>query len=77
MLARWGQLPPNGTVDPAAIEPIPERSWILDLDMFSTKPSRFNEDVVVARATSFAERLYTFFRWFVNDEFLRRYRGDA
>jgi len=77
MLARWGQLPPNGTVDPSAIEPIPERSWILDLDMFSTKPTRLNEDEVVAQATSFSERLYTFFRWFVSDDFLRLYGGAA
>lgn len=77
MLARWGLLPPNGTVDPAAIEPIPEPSWILDVDMFSTKPMRFNQDVVVGRAKSFTERIYTFFRWFVNDEFLRRYGGEA
>lgn len=77
MLARWGQLPPNSTVDPSAIESIPERSWILDVDMFSSKPMRFNQDVVVDRAKSFAERIYTFFRWFVNDEFLRRYGGEA
>ncbi len=76
LLARWGKLPPHGTVDPTAIEPIGDRSWILDLDMFSTKPAIFSETEIMTKANLFAERLYTFFRWFVSEEFLRRY-GSA
>ena len=75
--ARWGRLPRNGTVDPAALEPIDDVSWILDLDMFTTKPQPFDVEAVMASADSFAARLYTFFRWVVTPEFLRRYGGNV
>jgi uncharacterized protein (TIGR04255 family) len=75
ILARWGRLPPGATVDPAAIEPAKEKSWILDLDMFSASAMPFAVDRVVADAQRFAERLYTIFRWAVTDDFLRRYGG--
>lgn len=75
MVARWGLLPPGVTIDPTAIEPAPEKSWILDLDMFSASPVPFGVDRVVDDARRFAERIYTFFRWAVTDDFLRRYGG--
>ena len=76
VVARWGLLAKDATVDPAAIEPIPEPSWVLDLDMFSARPVPFVVDRVVEDATRYAERIYTFFRWAVTDEFLRRYGGS-
>jgi uncharacterized protein (TIGR04255 family) len=76
LLARWGKLPPSGTVDPGAIEPIGEDSWILDLDMFTAEPRPFDVDQIVNEAQRFAERLYTVFRWAVTDEFLRLYGGE-
>ncbi|MGE5362165.1 MAG: TIGR04255 family protein [Bacteroidales bacterium] len=75
VLARWGVLPPGATVDPAAIEPANEKSWILDLDMFSTSPMPFVVDDVVAEARRYSERIYTVFRWAVTDGFLVRYGG--
>ncbi|MEK7470201.1 MAG: TIGR04255 family protein [Planctomycetota bacterium] len=75
MTARWGCLPAGATPDPSAIEPMSDRSWILDLDMFSAAPSEFSVDTVVATATRFAERIYTVFRWAVTDEFLRHFGG--
>jgi uncharacterized protein (TIGR04255 family) len=75
VLARWGCLPPGATVDPAAIEPAKEKSWILDLDMFSAAPMPFVVDRVVAEAQRYAERIYTIFRWVVTDDFLLRYGG--
>ena len=33
-------------------------------------------DATVAQARSFAERIYSIFRWAVTDEFLRRYGGQ-
>lgn len=76
LLARWGHLPAGGTVDPNAIEPIDERSWILDIDMFSPQQRRFAADELIGDLEGFAERLYTMFRWAVTDEFLRRYGGE-
>lgn len=75
VLARWGFLPPGATVDPAAIEPAKEKSWILDLDMFSAAPMPFVVDGVVEQAQRYAERIYTVFRWAVTDQFLVRYGG--
>jgi uncharacterized protein (TIGR04255 family) len=77
MIARWGSLPPGVTIDPTAMEPIDESSWILDLDMFTSASMPFSVDRAVEDATRFAERIYTFFRWAVTDEFLRRYGGKV
>ncbi len=76
LLARWGCLPPEATVDAAAIEPAKEKSWLLDLDMFSTAPMPFVVDQVVAEARRYAERVYTLFQWAVTREFLVRYGGQ-
>ena len=76
LLARWGLLPTGGTVDPAAIEPFAEPSWILDLDLFRSAPSVFDPEEIVTRARAYAERIYAFFRWVVTDDFLRRYGGQ-
>lgn len=75
--ARWGVVPAAATVDPAAIEPLDEPSWILDLDAFATRSQAFDVDDLITRTTAFAERIYSFFRWTVTDEFLRRYGGDV
>ena len=75
MITRWGSLPPGATVDPAAIEPTNQPSWILDLDMFSSGPTPFSVERAVQDAARFAERIYTVFRWAVTDDFLRRYGG--
>lgn len=77
LLARWGTLSPGTTVDPAAVEPAPEKSWLLDLDMFSATPMAFVVDKVVERAQRYAERIYTVFRWAVTDEFIVRYGGTS
>lgn len=75
LLARWARLPPNATVDPAAIEGINEPSWLLDLDMFSTEASAFTGKQVLTKVSDYADRIYTFFRWAVTDEFLKLYEG--
>jgi uncharacterized protein (TIGR04255 family) len=75
ILARWGLMPASSTFDPNAIEPIAEPSWILDLDMYLSKKREFNIDTLMSEGQRFAERLYTFFRWSVEDDFLRRFGG--
>lgn len=75
LLARWGQLPPKATVDPAALDVIAEPSWILDLDMFRATSGPFDSKLVVSEVDEYADRIYTFFRWAVTDDFLRLYGG--
>lgn len=73
LLARWGRLPARSTVDPAAVDPVDEPSWILDVDAFQQKTDVLDVERIVSRARTLAERIYSFFRWAVTDEFLRRY----
>lgn len=73
--ARWGLLPANATIDPAAVEPIIEPSWVLDLDMSLSTPRAFTVEGLVSEAQQFAERIYTVFRWVVKDDFLQRFGG--
>ncbi|RME42515.1 MAG: TIGR04255 family protein [Deltaproteobacteria bacterium] len=73
--ARWGHLPAGATIDPTAIEPGDEKSWILDLDMFSTERRPFQAGPLADDLLRFAERIYAVFRWSVTDEFLRQYGG--
>jgi uncharacterized protein (TIGR04255 family) len=78
--ARWGCLPANSLIDPIAIEPITEPSWILDLDMFTTpfaNIKEFDVEVMMEDANYFAERLYTFFRWAVTEHFLCHFGGEV
>lgn len=75
VLTRWGLLPAHTTVDPAAVDPIAEKSWILDVDVFQAESCVLDVDAIVDQARGFAERIYSIFRWAVTAEFLRRYGG--
>ena len=74
--ARWGLLPPQATVDPAAYPPVDRPTWILDLDMFQEAETLFAADELAATAERLAEQVYAVFRWAVTDEFLRHYGGE-
>ncbi|MEA5488516.1 MULTISPECIES: TIGR04255 family protein [Pseudanabaena] len=76
IVARWGSLPSGVTFDPSAIAPIAEPSWILDLDMSLSKNRGFNIESLILEGQNFSERIYTFFRWAVNNDFLRRFGGE-
>lgn len=75
IVARWGLLPQGGTYDPDVIKPITEPSWILDLDMSLSENTEFMVERIAQLAKEFSERLYTFFRWVIQDEFLLRFGG--
>lgn len=76
VMTRWGLVPARGTVDPAAVDPIDEPSWLLDVDAFEAETREFDVEASLRRARGFAERIYSVFRWAVTDEFLRRYGGQ-
>lgn len=75
LLARWGLIPSNSTFDPNTIEPINQPSWILDLDMSISENQEFNVEKILDDTKRFSERIYTFFRWSVTDEFLSHFGG--
>ncbi|MBW4674410.1 MAG: TIGR04255 family protein [Desmonostoc geniculatum HA4340-LM1] len=76
IVARWGAMPAGTTFDPESIEAVGEASWILDIDMSISQNRQFCVEELMGEAQHFAERIYTFFRWAVKDDFLRRYGGE-
>ena len=74
MHARWGLLPPKATFDPG-IEGSEVLSWVLDLDLYTTRQEAFAPDALIAKAEATCERIYRFFRWAVTDEFLKAHGG--
>jgi len=76
LLVKWGRLPPQATLDPAVVEPMPTPSWVLDIDAFTVGDrTRFEADAVADQADFLAQKCYAFFRWAVTDTFLRTYGG--
>jgi uncharacterized protein (TIGR04255 family) len=77
LLARWGKVPRGMTIDPTVMQPTEEDSWIIDLDLSETSEMQFDPEALIARVRTYAERIYTVFRWMVTNEFLREYGGDV
>lgn len=77
LLARWGRLPAQMTVDPNLLPPITEDSWLIDLDVSRAGQAAFDAKGIVETARRAAERVYAVFRWMVTEEFLRAYGGNA
>lgn len=75
IIARWGLMPGDVTFTPD-IEPVAESSWMLDIDMSLSKNREFSIKELMSEGRCFAERIYTFFRWAVKDDFLRRFGGE-
>jgi uncharacterized protein (TIGR04255 family) len=75
LLARWGSLPANATVDPQAVEPIAAPSWVFDLDISATGQWPFEAAAIGDRLLAFAKRNYAVFRFVVKEDFLIYYGG--
>ena len=76
--ARWGYMPPNQTHEPDLMPPVDTPCWFLDTDAYREfpDPKKFNADEIARHATELATRSYGFFRWVVNEEFLRACGGQ-
>jgi uncharacterized protein (TIGR04255 family) len=72
---RWGTLPAGATYDPG-IEPARDASWVFDLDHYTSKPEDFDLATIGHRVAEFCDRIYTFFRWAVTDDFLTEYGAN-
>lgn len=72
---RWGHLAGGASVDPNALPPLGEPSWILDIDMSREGQAPFEAELLGGDLERFAERLYAMFRWSVTDEFLEHFGG--
>lgn len=72
---RWGFLPDGATHDPGIPLPSGGKSWVLDLDMFSSEQMPFDAADLSQVVRSYAGRLYAVFRWMIKEEFLRTFGG--
>lgn len=72
---RWGRLPAGATYDPG-IEPAREPSWVLDLDHYTSLPEDFDLAAIGGKVTEFCDRIYTFFRWAVTDDFMDEFGAE-
>ena len=70
---RWGILPPNLTIDPGLLDPLPVTSWVLDLDVSSSTQKPFDAATLTAEFATLAKRAYAVFRWAVTDAGLEHF----
>lgn len=77
MLVRTGLLPPGGAFDPA-LPVLPEPSWLLDTDVFTTQAGfAFAPDELALRLRRYAETVYAFFRFATTEAFQEAHRGQG
>jgi uncharacterized protein (TIGR04255 family) len=76
MLLRWGILPANGTIDPVVLSPVPERTWILDIDVWSAEQRPFRGAELGDCSRTLAQRAYSVFRYMTTNRFLQTYGGQ-
>jgi uncharacterized protein (TIGR04255 family) len=74
---RTGLLPAGLAFDPA-VPQLPEPTWLLDMDVFTTTAGfAFDSKELEQRLRRFAEVAYAFFRWATTDAFQDAHRGEA
>ena len=78
LLVRYGMVPPGVSHDPQMMEPIKEKSWVLDVDSFSTKCNGrdFTAPVIQEELSKVSGRAYAFFRWSVKPKFMEVYKAE-
>ena len=78
MTSRWGYMPANQTHELELMPPISVPSWFLDVDAYKNfpEPEAFDVDTIRTHVAKLATRAYGFFRWVVNDDFLKACGGD-
>ena len=74
LLLRWGILGANVTIDPNLLEPLPQKSWILDIDVATNSPPRpFIEAELGSAFMALAGRAYAIFRYAITDQGLQHF----
>lgn len=73
LLVKSALLPPNASIEPT-IPPVPQKTWLLDLDAFATGPSSaFSENEVQQQATLLSGKAHSFFAKVTTDDFRARF----
>ncbi|MFZ2056827.1 MAG: TIGR04255 family protein [Acidimicrobiales bacterium] len=74
LTVQWGVLPAGASLDPS-LPAATNRSWTLDIDVFSPQGDTFSPPAIGQRARQFSERAYRFFRWATTADFLKEVGG--
>jgi len=73
--ARWGRLPAGSTIDPHAVPPLNEASWVLDIDASQSDLTAWNVATIMTEAEHLADLAHRLFRWAITPDFLREFGG--
>lgn len=72
--ARWGYIPAGQTLPTENVAEEP--AFILDLDAYVLGSAALTSDSIIKEAQDLTDMIYRFFRWSVEDEFLKYYGAD-
>jgi uncharacterized protein (TIGR04255 family) len=72
---RCGVLPPRAMLD-IDITPFEGQIWILDIDSYAEQKMNLTSEELAAKLRVLADHAYRMFRWVVNAEFIRHFRGE-
>lgn len=75
IIARYGLAPPKFSHDVEMAPPVDVKSWVLDVDSYSTncEGQSFDTQMLCTELDRVAARAYAFFRWSVTEKFLERF----
>jgi len=75
IIARYGLAPPKFSHDLEMAPPVGVKSWVLDVDSYSTNCAgkSFDAQMLCTELDKVAARAYAFFRWGVTEKFLKRF----
>ncbi|RVT86636.1 TIGR04255 family protein [Rhodobacteraceae bacterium CCMM004] len=75
IIARYGLAPPKFSHDVEMAPPVDVKSWVLDVDSYSTNcdGQSFDTQMLRTELDKVAARAYAFFRWSVTEKFLERF----
>ena len=75
IIARYGLVPPNSSHDPDTAPAVGVKSWVLNMDSYSTNCAgqSFETQMLRTELDKVAARAYAFFRWSVREKFLKRF----
>lgn len=78
LLLRWGILGTNVTIDPNLLDSLPNKSWILDIDVATnTPPQPFIESDLGTIFMALAGRAYAIFRYAITNKGLKHFGAAA
>lgn len=70
---RSARLPPGATIDPIALPPIDDESWVLDIDAATQRPATWTEPNIMDETAELADLAHRMFRWAIKPQFIQTF----